>query len=126
MNSDGSDETRINKNPEFDEFHPSWSPDSSKIAFVSSREGLDEEIYVMHADGSNPTRLTDRLGLDQGPAWSPDGSKIAFHSLISITENARDDNFDIFVMDADGSDPINVTNHSRQDTNPLWSLGTLP
>jgi Tol biopolymer transport system component len=40
------------------DFHPSWSPDGKRILFSSDRDGL-QEIYVMMADGSRQTRLTD-------------------------------------------------------------------
>ncbi|GAF96254.1 unnamed protein product, partial [marine sediment metagenome] len=49
---------------------PSWSADGSKIAFSSGHDG-NLEIYVMDADGSNPTRLTNNPAEDKHPAWSP-------------------------------------------------------
>src|SRR5262249_58882832 len=58
---------------------PSWSPDGSKIAFGSNRDGKTE-IYVMDADGSNVKRLTNNLADDNFPRWSPDGRKILFTS----------------------------------------------
>ena len=51
----------------------------SKIAFVSNRDGNDE-IYVMDADGSNQTNLTNNPAEEAYPAWSPDGRKIGFLS----------------------------------------------
>ncbi len=47
-----------------------WSPDGTKIAFNSDRDG-NSEIYVMNADGSNPTRLTNNPDSDSNPSWSP-------------------------------------------------------
>jgi len=61
------------------DFGPSWSPDGSKIAFWSDRDG-NSDIYVMNADGSEQTRLTDNSASDQEPAWSPDGRRVAFVS----------------------------------------------
>ena len=55
------------------------NPATSKIAFSSDRDG-NFEIYVMNADGSEQTRLTDNSASDQEPAWSPDGRRIAFVS----------------------------------------------
>ncbi|HJP40266.1 MAG TPA: hypothetical protein QGF35_00975 [Dehalococcoidia bacterium] len=49
------------------------------IAFESNRDG-NLEIYVMNADGSNQTRLTNNSYHDVRPSWSPDGSRIAFSS----------------------------------------------
>jgi Tol biopolymer transport system component len=48
----------------------SWSPGGSKIAFVANRDG-NFEIYVMDADGSNQTRLTNNPATDWMPSWSP-------------------------------------------------------
>lgn len=58
--------------------HPAISPDGTRIAFSSSRDG-SQEIYVMNADGSNPVRLTSLpSGSAASPTWSPDGTRIAF------------------------------------------------
>ena len=58
------------------EQYPSWSPDGSKIAFASDRDG-NYEIYVMDVDGSNQTRLTNDSSSDREPAWCGNG-KIIF------------------------------------------------
>jgi len=50
------------------EYNPEWSPDGSKIAFQSDRDG-DTEIYTMNADGSSQTRLTNSPGNDLVPDW---------------------------------------------------------
>gem|GEM_PF-988875 len=64
-----------------DDCEPAWSPDGSRIAFVSDRDG-SREIYVMNADGTGQTRLTVNSDYISSPAWSPDGTRIAFqHSL---------------------------------------------
>ncbi|MHA2274716.1 MAG: TolB family protein, partial [Candidatus Kariarchaeaceae archaeon] len=51
----------------------------TKIVFASYRDG-NHEIYVMHADGSNQTNLTNNPAADEYPSWSPDGKRIAFGS----------------------------------------------
>jgi len=76
---------------------PPPPPSPDMIAFHSGRDG-NFEIYVMNADGTNPTRLTNNPAFDALPAWSPDGTKIAFFS-------DRDGNGDIYVMNADGTNP---------------------
>jgi len=74
-----------------------------KIAFVSSRNGNGFLIYVMNADGSNQTRLTNNSANDGAPSFSGDGSKIAFSS-------GRDDgNLQIYVMNADGSNQTRLS-----------------
>jgi len=111
MNADGSDQTRLTFSAG-DDANPSWSPDGSKIAFSSNRDGT-YEIYVMDPNGSNQTPLpTTAEGTE--PDWSPDGSKIAFQS-------DRDGDFEIYVMNADGSGQTPLTVNDSHDANPVWS-----
>ena len=56
----------------------------------------------------------DDPGFDRSPAWSPDGSRIAFESF-------RDRNHEIYVMNADGSDVIQLTDNRGFDRSPAWS-----
>src|SRR5437899_1693387 len=83
-----------------------------RIAFVSGRDG-NAEIYVMNADGSGVTRLTDNPAVDEAPAWSPDGTRLAFAST-------RDGNSEIYVMNADGSGVTRLTTDPNQDGHPAW------
>jgi Tol biopolymer transport system component len=96
-----------------DDMFPDWSPDGTKIAFMSRRDG-NGEIYVMNSDGSNVIRLTNNQKDDNSPSWSPDGSKIVFTS-------ERDNNLEIYVMNADGSAPTRLTNDPQADDYPTWS-----
>ena len=91
----------------------SWSPDGSKIAFIVKREG-SHDIYVINADGTNETRITEGSGLSMRPAWSPDGSKIAFDSY-------RDGGYEIYVIDADGSRQVRLANIGGDSGRPAWS-----
>ncbi len=115
INADGSNQTRITDNPEFDSF-PSWSPDGRRIAFDSERDGT-AEIYVMNADGSNQTNLTNNPAWDSSSSWSPDSSRIAFVS----TRDGSKDLWGIYVMNADGSNPTRLTNNTASDYSPSWS-----
>jgi Tol biopolymer transport system component len=78
VNPDGSNLTQITFSPGTND-HLEWSPDGTRIAFQSTRDG-NQEIYVMNADGSNQTRLTNDPSGDVTPTWSPDATKIAFCS----------------------------------------------
>jgi dipeptidyl aminopeptidase/acylaminoacyl peptidase len=114
MNADGSEQTNISNNPAFDGY-PHWSPDGKKIAFMTSRDGINYEIYVMNADGTSQTRLTNNADLDAEPSWSPDGTKIAFRS------DRDNHNYQIYVMNADGSEQTNISNNTATDIHPDWS-----
>ena len=58
---------------------PAFSPDGSRIAFTSTRDG-QPEVYVMDADGTNASRLTNSPGLDGDASFSADGQTVVFHS----------------------------------------------
>lgn len=83
-----------------------------QIAFFSDRDG-NAEIYVMNADGTDQTRLTNNSAFDWDPDWSPDGTRIAFYSN-------RDGNPEICVMNADGTDQTRLTYNSADDGDPAW------
>jgi hypothetical protein len=112
MDPDGANQTRLTNNPALD-LDPSWSPDGTKIAFTSDRDG-NFEIYLMNADGSNQINLTNNSANDRSATWSPDGKKIAFSS-------DRDGNKEIYVMNADGSNQTRLTNTPQDDYSPKWS-----
>jgi Tol biopolymer transport system component len=67
MKADGTGVTRLTRSPG-DDRSPSWSPDGTRIAFESTRDG-NYEIYTMNADGTGPQRLTQNAALDRQPDW---------------------------------------------------------
>ena len=69
-------------------FDPDWSPDGSQIAFRSTRDNSNSEIYVMDINGSGLTRLTNSGGYDGWPDWSPDGQLIAYYSELGGIQTA--------------------------------------
>ena len=89
--------------------YASFSPDGTELVFVNG----DSNIVVMNNDGTNAHKLTD-TGLDTSPAWSPDGTQIAFASR-------RDGIWQIFTMDTQGNNVVNISNSHSNDIEPGWS-----
>lgn len=90
---------------------PRWSPNGKEIAFHSSADG-NFEIYTINRDGTGLTRVTDYSGLDQFPEWSPSGKQLVIR---------RDR--ELFVIENDGSNPIQLTSTSAPAVNQMasWS-----
>lgn len=65
---------------------PAWSPDGSKIAFVSDRSGSGPQIYILPLNGGEPWQLTEMKEGARGPVWSPDGSQLLFNSSLTGRE----------------------------------------
>jgi uncharacterized protein YjdB len=84
---------------------PAFSPDGSRIAYVSTSTG-NAEIYVMNADGTSPTRLTIDPQADGRPAFTPDGQTILFHSARTAGKQQ------IWAMNLDGSGLTQLTRDS--------------
>lgn len=94
---------------------PVWSPDGSKLAFYSSRSGT-YQVWTMDADGSHQKMVSDGQHESFFPSWSPDGKQLAFQALTD-----RND-YDVFVVNADGSHLENLTPDDRLDQSwPRWS-----
>lgn len=111
MNANGTGVTRLTSNAVCD-WQPCWSPDGSRIAFISNRAGA-YEVYVMNADGSNPQRLTTLSGDANKPSWSPDGAWIAFSCAVS-------GNTDVYKIRADGTGLTRLTTGAAVDAYPSW------
>lgn len=105
-----ANETSLTSNGE--NRNPVWSPDGNQILFQSNRDGA-YGIYVMNADGTGQTPLTDNSAVDQAPDWSPDGTRIVFSS-------DRNGNFDIYTMNTDGSVVVRLSDAAGTDSTPVW------
>jgi Tol biopolymer transport system component len=118
MNVDGSNVVQLTQTPGND-YSASWSPDGSKVAFISNtsadrQEIFNADVFVINADGSGLVRLTNSRGRAWGTSWSPDGKRIAFGS-------ERDGGWRVYTMNADGSDQRRLTSGPGHDNAPSWS-----
>ena len=131
MDLDGSNQVNLTKTPKYDESYPDFSPDGSQICYwLTGLFGSTQTsgIYLMNADGSDPTVL---IGHDpttfieeKGECdWSPDGTKIAigYKDRSGETSDEKNGDFEVYVINPDGSDLANLTSNSAGDFNPRWS-----
>jgi TolB protein len=108
INADGSNLTQLtNSTSENDSYdNPSWSPDGSRIAFLSN--SLVQHITVMNADGSDLTVFDQIEGIARNVRWSPDGTQLVFachEGLDGIGER-------VCVVNSDGTKPARLTDDS--------------
>ncbi len=101
---------------------PDWSPRGRQIIFTShtvsdnTDNHVTAEIYVIDADGTRkPTRLTTNVEEERAPSWSPDGRRIVF----CCRRGGPD--FEICVMNADGTGQVQLTDNTIGDLTPSWS-----
>lgn len=112
---DGSDLRNLTASVNY-AFGPVWSPDGRRLALMSAGEGL----YVADVDSDALTRVSDLSyqGTDSEWSWAPDGSSLAFAAPVPGTseQSARD----IFVVAADGTSQVNLTDYPARDEEPAW------
>ena len=117
MNADGSHPHRVYYTYAISS-SPAWSPDGRQIVFANDKEDNRSgnfELFSIEPETVNPeTRLTFRKRYDTEPVFSPDGKRIAFASN-------TDGNWEIYVMNQDGSRLLRVTRDPSTDMNPSWS-----
>jgi dipeptidyl aminopeptidase/acylaminoacyl peptidase len=135
MNANGGGRRQLTNTPDITEQEPAWSPDGSRIVFAADASGTDTttdlEIWVMNADGTRLTQLTNNADgeRDTQPAWSPLGNRIAF--LNEGDPDNKDGNSNIYVMDTNPTtdDATNLTPndfttnpvYQYNDEDPSWS-----
>ena len=128
---EGGEPTRLFGSPVYDA-EATLSPDGETVVFTSARSG-DLEIYTMKTDGSDLTRLTHAPGYDGGPFFGPDGEKIVYRASHPEDPEELEDyrrlldrglirptQLDVWVMDADGSDKVRVTDNGAANFAPFF------
>jgi len=106
-------ETPLGSNPALD-YDPAWSPDGVHVAFVSRRQGSDD-IFIIEVPGRNDRQVTNMPdSVEKHPAWSPDGSQIVFWSDREVGKKQ------IWVINADGTNPHRLSNGQSNDWDPVW------
>ena len=117
MRADGTHVRRLTKNAGASDRSPAWSPDGTRIAFVSNRNATGGPgqmgIWVMDTNGRHAVNLTPATGVVDHPAWSPDGTRILFEHTVDLGP------YRVWVMNADGSDQHQVG--TLTGWMPTWS-----
>ena len=132
-NADGKKIKQLTKTAGYDA-EATVSPDGKKIIFTSTRDG-DLDLYSMDTSGKNVKRLTTELGYDGGAFYSPDSKQIVYRAYHPKTEAdiarykdrlANDliepNNFEVWVMNADGTNKRQVTKLGAASFAPFFTL----
>lgn len=116
MKSNGDNPKRLTNN-NFDDFSPSWSPDSSGITFVSNKND-NYDIYTVKIDGTNLSAVTHSKEKENYPHWSPDGKKIIFSCyrdsgwkrILGVKSR-----WEVYSINPDGRDPVKLLDFAGKE-----------
>lgn len=100
---------------------PHVSPDGTKILFVRlDRDSRKSQLWSMSMGGSEETQLTSNTDFNlQDARWSPDGQTIIYASNEGVDSRKRQ-NFDIWMIHADGTSKTQLTTNGSHDDSPCW------
>lgn len=115
IRSDGTLSRRVTGSRGID-LSPSFSPDGSRMAFVSDRYG-NPQIFILDLVSGQTNRLTYNGNYNTQPSWSPAGDKIAYSSM------EKNGEINIFTIRPDGSGSYQLTSGTRENESPSWSPG---
>jgi eukaryotic-like serine/threonine-protein kinase len=98
------------------DYDPKWSPDGTRLAFTSLRNSGRPQLYIMNLDDYAVAPISEKFLTDFQPSWSPDGEQIVFISTRKLGQH-------VWVMDADGKNPQQLTrkNNTTLNFRPSWS-----
>jgi TolB protein len=100
---------RLTSSPAAD-LSPAWAPDGRRIAFATARvDPTGNNLWLMDADGAHPRPLVRQRGIDEYPVWSPDGSRLAFTCTLGRVLPSQVGDFEVCVVNADGSGLRRIT-----------------
>lgn len=115
MFADGSGVVRLTTNSSIDA-NPSWSPDGTRLVFERCCDnGTSDLLTIDVATRAEVSLTSSSTQQDFDPVWAPDGTRIAFVSF-----EVGQGNLDIWVMNADGTAPVRLTQEAGPDLAPHW------
>ena len=121
MNAVGTGQRDLTRNPASD-YSPAWSPDGRTIAFATTRaDPTGNDVWLMDADGGNPRPLVEQTGIDEYPTWSPEGSQLTFGCTLGKILASRVGDFEVCVVNADGSGLHRITDARGISAAAGWS-----
>lgn len=113
MDTDGKNHLRISQGLQGIGGSIDWSPDGKSLLVYAGTYG-DKDIYKIDVAIGDYTQITDG-GNNAGGSYSPDGRYIVFNSL------RNDDQADLYIMRADGTNQVQLTNNPEPDWGPVWT-----
>jgi len=122
MNPDGTGKTNVTNTTDLNEMNPAWSADGTRIAFIEGWNGVNYlKVVDLGFDGTGReiTTITPAFAYQFGPTWSPGGTQIAL--VRQVPGQVMTIQFDIIIVNIDGSGETNITSSDFDELDPAWS-----